>query len=73
MKQRLTSESKEEAEELSAQLGQEAGDLEFESVEALIRHDAALTTVPPQLLDRVLRDIDQEPPTLPWWKRWFRK
>ena len=74
MKQRLTSESKEVAKESALSEHQQAAQgLEFESVESLIRYDAATTDVSPALLERVLRDVEREPVPLPWWKRWFRK
>ncbi|MDB6076350.1 MAG: hypothetical protein JWO82_97, partial [Akkermansiaceae bacterium] len=47
--------------------------LTFDSAEAMIRHDAAQVTVPPQMRDRVMKSIAQEiQPSrpLPWWKRW---
>jgi hypothetical protein len=43
---------------------------EFESVERLLRHDAAQTVVPPAIAQR-LRESLNEPsaPRPPWWRR----
>ena len=70
MKQRLTNEAKQDAEtrnEHRAELG-----LEFQSAEDAIRFDATRVVVPPELRERVLRDLAAERARLPWWKRWFR-
>jgi hypothetical protein len=44
---------------------------EFATAEELIRHDAARTSPPPTLEDRVKQSIATEPPPEPkaWWKR----
>ena len=44
--------------------------LEFESPEALLRHDAAETPAPPALADRLRNSLSDEPaPRAPWWRR----
>lgn len=76
MKQRLTHETLERTEEESiASLNHEADEsLTFDSAEAMIRHDAGRTEVPPQMRDRVLqsvaKEVRQNNPS-PWWKRWM--
>jgi len=70
MKQRLTNEAKQDAETLNEQRAEPG--LEFQSAEEAIRFDAARVAVPPELRERVLRDVAAERPRLPWWKRWFR-
>lgn len=76
MKQRLTQETRELTEEKSsvAQDQQTEQSMVFDSLEAMIRHDAAHTTVPPGLRDRVMKSITQESrenTATPWWKRWM--
>jgi hypothetical protein len=44
----------------------------FESVEELLRHDAAQNPVPPEIAERVNESISMEPPpSKSWWKRIF--
>lgn len=52
------------------------GELTFDSVEELLRHDAGQTTAPPALAARVMNSIAGEtapdrPASSPWWKRWL--
>jgi hypothetical protein len=46
---------------------------EFETVEALLRHDALHTPVPPEIMHRLRDSIGplQPPPTRSWWQRFF--
>lgn len=46
--------------------------LEFESVESAIRQDASGTVLPPQLRERVLRQLPAASSLRPWWKRWIQ-
>ena len=47
-----------------------AGGLEFQNAEELLRHDAAQTTVPPQIARRLGQSLAQlPPPRRPWWRR----
>jgi hypothetical protein len=73
MKERLTNETKQEAETQQEQTGQQRREaaLEFDSVEEMIRYDAAQTTVSPELGERLLRSVETERPPRPWWKRWL--
>lgn len=76
MKQRLNHETGERTEEESSMVGNHRTEetLAFDSPEAMIRYDAARTTVPPQMRDRVMRSISQESGESnprPWWKRWM--
>jgi hypothetical protein len=46
--------------------------LEFESAEALLRHDRAQTVVPESLARRLAAEAENRPSTsTPWWRRWF--
>ncbi len=76
MKQRLNHETREHSEEESTVAANHETEttLNFESAEAMLRHDAASTDVPSNLRDRVMRSVSQETletPTSPWWKRWM--
>ncbi len=48
---------------------------EFASAEAMIREDAAHTTPPERLEQRVRESIRREPPPprTPWWRRWLKR
>ena len=76
MKHRLNHETGEEMEEESSIAGDQRTEkaLAFESAEEMLRHDAANTPVPPQMRERVMQSISQEPvreDPKPWWKRWM--
>jgi hypothetical protein len=43
---------------------------EFSTVEAMLRHDALHTPVPPSIARRLKESIDNLPPTS-WWQRLF--
>lgn len=44
----------------------------FDSVEELLRHDAAQTGPPAQLRERLARAVENAPnPARPWWRRWL--
>jgi hypothetical protein len=45
---------------------------EFATVEELIRCDVEQTPVPPQIAERLIESIAQEPkPVRSWWRRFF--
>ena len=45
---------------------------EFASVEAMLRHDAMHTPVPPTIAHRLQESIGQtQPPAQSWWRRFF--
>jgi hypothetical protein len=47
-----------------------SGGLEFHSAEELLRHDAAQTTVPPEIARRLSLSIaESPPPRRPWWRK----
>jgi hypothetical protein len=48
--------------------------IEFPSAEAMLRHDALHTTVPPRIAQRLQETIGALPPAAarPWWRRAFR-
>ena len=48
--------------------------VEFATAEEMIRHDAALTPVPPVVAGRLHKSITREPKPVAahrWWQRWF--
>jgi hypothetical protein len=45
---------------------------EFTSVEEMLRYDAAHTTPPPALAQRLQESLSKEVPK-PWWRRWFSR
>lgn len=45
--------------------------LEFATPEALLRHDAMHTVVPPRVKERLQRSAAKEPVSRPWWRRFF--
>ena len=50
----------------------EAGALEFQTAEELLRHDAAQTVVPPEIARRLSQSIAQSPaPRRSWWRKLF--
>lgn len=76
MKQRLTHETAERMEEESSVVRENLTNqsLDFETPEAMLRHDAAHTIVPPQVRDRVMESVARETRDhnpAPWWKRWM--
>ncbi len=45
-------------------------ELEFQTVEELLRHDAAQTAVPPEIARRLSQSIAQPaPPRRSWWRK----
>jgi hypothetical protein len=45
----------------------------FENVDELIRHDAAQTSPPPHLEERLAISVEDIPPApRSWWQRWLR-
>jgi hypothetical protein len=62
-----------EQEELAAQQSQIPSGKEFSSPEELLRFDAAQTSVPPGIAERLQNSSATVPPpsSRPWWKRMF--
>jgi hypothetical protein len=51
---------------------QQSGAREFASVEEMLRYDAAHTTVPPGIAQRLQKSTGDLPrPKMAWWKRLF--
>jgi hypothetical protein len=47
-----------------------AGVREFQTAEELLRHDAAQTAVPPEIVRRLSQSIAQSAPARrPWWRK----
>ena len=54
----------------SHQQSSSQGAADFASPEALLRHDAAATPVPPQVCDRLRASLAADPvKTAAWWRR----
>lgn len=54
------------------QRAQQQSAVEFASAEEMLRHDAAQTTVPAAVAERLQKSIDGEPkPARSWWQRMF--
>jgi hypothetical protein len=72
---RQTKLSSQEQEQLTAQQqqAQAASAQEFASVEAMLRHDAEHTLVPPRIAHRIEESIRElpPPPSRAWWRRFF--
>ena len=49
--------------------------LEFATAEESIRHDAGQTPLPPAIVERLRKSIEQEPPKPAgsWWRRFLGK
>lgn len=74
MKRQSKLNSQEQAQEhVGEQQTQRPAGLEFESPEAMLRHDALHTPVPPALVDRLKQSLAElpPPPRRPWWRRLF--
>jgi hypothetical protein len=57
-------------EELAHAQAAQTCELEFQTVEELLRHDAAQTAVPPEIARRLSQSIAQPaPPRRSWWRR----
>ena len=58
-------------EHLTSQETQQQGETEFATVEAMLRHDAMHTPVPPNVANRLKDSIEHLPPAprRAWWKR----
>ena len=69
-RQKLTSQEQEQLAAGLQQAGQESV-REFESVEAMLRHDALHTPIPPAIAHRLQESIGPILPSRPWWRRWF--
>jgi hypothetical protein len=71
MKQHSEFNSEEQHQEAGHQT-QPSAALEFHSVEAMLRHDAIHTPVPPNIENRLQKSLGQTPPpSRAWWRRWF--
>jgi hypothetical protein len=63
-----------EAEQAAALEHQVTAAKEFNTTEEMMRFDAANTTVPERVAERLKQSIAAEPlPTKPWWQRLFGK
>jgi hypothetical protein len=60
-----------EQEQVSGAESQQSSAREFANTEELLRHDAALTPVPPRIAERLQESVKELPkPKTGWWKRW---
>jgi hypothetical protein len=67
---KLTSRQSEQEQQLSHQEAQQQSAHEFATVEAMLRHDASHTPVPPSIAHRLKESIGPVP-TRSWWRRLF--
>lgn len=58
-----------EQQELAQALSQQSAAREFATAEEVLRADAAQTTVPPAVTQRLNESIRQEPKPRSWWQR----
>jgi hypothetical protein len=69
---KLTSQSQENQQQITAQNLQESGAHEFATVEKMLRHDSLHTPVPPAIAQRLQESIGQLPAAQrSWWRRLF--
>ena len=73
MKRNTTRLNQQEREQTTQQQSaQQQTAVEFVSAEEMLRHDAAQTTVPPAVAERLQKSIDREPKLArSWWQRLF--
>ncbi len=72
MKPRLTHQTQQETEQTQRQEGR--GELTFDTVEDLLRHDAAQTPLPTGIARRLEAELAAQPTArAPWWRRLFRR
>ncbi|MEY4489218.1 MAG: hypothetical protein RIQ79_1726, partial [Verrucomicrobiota bacterium] len=68
------SQASSEASTQAQQQNSAPGAAEFATPEALLRHDAAQTPVPPQVADRLRASLAAEPvKSAAWWRRLLRR
>ena len=68
---KLTSQQKAEEQQTTAHEQQTKPGVEFNSVEEMLRHDAAQTPVPPGIEHRLQESLERTPHSKSWWRRWF--
>jgi hypothetical protein len=69
---KLTSRQSEQEQQISHQESQQHSAQEFATVEAMLRHDAVQTSVPPNIAHRLQKSTGQVSPSgRSWWQRWF--
>lgn len=67
---KLNSRQSEQEQQLSHQQSQQDTAQEFATVEAMLRHDALHTPVPPSIAHRLQKSIGPVP-ARSWWRRFF--
>lgn len=72
MKKQTKLESQAQAEQTSEEQTQQAAPTEFDSVEAMLRHDTINTPVPPTIERRLQESLGPAPGS-PWWRKWLGK
>jgi hypothetical protein len=74
MKRQIRLTSQQQQEQTEAHVHQQAG-MEFETPEAMLRHDALHTPVPPTVEARLRRSLAHERPLVPpsFWKKFFKQ
>jgi hypothetical protein len=72
MKDRIQFNPQEQQQQAGEQQALQSAPLEFPNVEAMLRHDALHTPVPPSIGCRIEQSLAQTPaPPRPWWRRLF--
>ena len=73
-KQRLQHQQAQEQASEQQQVTEQQAGLSFDSAEDLLRYDAARTTPPPAIAERLKTSIEREPKRkVSWWQRLFRQ
>jgi len=70
---KLTSQQRAEEQQTTAhqQHAESTSEVTFNSVEEMLRHDAAQTPVPPGIESRLQESLERTPHSKSWWRRWF--
>ena len=74
MKRQTKLTEQEQAQQQTAEhLTEQPAALEFATPEAMLRHDAVHTPVPPAIAHRLQASIAQlPPPARSWWQKWLK-
>lgn len=71
---KLNSTEQQQSRELGTEQQTQQSALEFATTEEMLRYDAAQTTVPGSVAQRLAQTTSElAPPSRPWWKRWFKR
>ena len=69
---KFSAEPQQQSQQAAEQQTQQTASGEFASAEEVLRYDAAQTSVPPEIAERLKKTAADLPaPKRSWWKRWF--